>query len=124
MKVTEDSEYFKVISGFRWVFAYSKNLKHDAVKIDSKLLIQLYLGLALNGIQNKDRVEFINWVKEQNFENEALNEEDDVAVDDKSAINIMGRWLNLLAEVLDMMRQCDLEKTSTKSSSKVKKYKS
>ena len=64
MKVSHDSQTYKVIEGFRKIFKYALNIPEDEIRFRNSNLIKLYLGMPLNGIKNANRIDFIEWVRE------------------------------------------------------------
>ena len=127
MKVSHDTQTYKVIEGFRLIFKYALKIPEDEIRFKNSNLIKLYLGMPLNGIKNADRVDFINWVAQQELETEELDPEDEDISDEDLICNILAQWLEKLAELLEILKDTDLDnmksKTIDKDNANVRKYK-
>lgn len=77
MRVPDGTQIYKIIQGFRYIFKYALKLPEEEIKFKNSNLIKLYLGMPLNGIKNSDRVDFIAWVREQEFEDTELDANDE-----------------------------------------------
>jgi hypothetical protein len=126
IKASHDSQIYKVIEGFRHIFKYALGVSDDELKFKNSLLMKLYLGLPLNGIQNQNRVKFIEWVENQNYDIEELDTEDENISEEQLICSTLARWIVRLAELFAILKDTDLEnlesKTKDDQNENIKKY--
>ena len=114
LKVSQDSPLYTPIEAVRYTLSLALDEPIKSIKFKTSNLVKLYIGLPFYAIKNKKRLDFIEWVNNQDWPD---YEEDDEE-EETEALKVakkLSKWFNDIKDLFEVIKDTDLDQIKKKT---------